>query len=245
MAIKIKSLIEELNETLKEISLLISQLSIEERTSNKPQELIELVGKKKKIELKLISISLKNPIPKTVLHLMHTTISSHLIKEGLQIEVEKVNYTFNDEQIQVIIEKFNDVFDTNLVIEEIIKSLKNNTIYQDILDLRGSYVMSIDDISDLSTVYKLIIKFKIRAKFIAITRELFPKLFDITKFDHFFEDHLHSNKSITEISKSIYEVVESRDRPRIKRMEKLKEEKRIKFFKDLFEGGWDQVFGKK
>jgi hypothetical protein len=182
------AIIEDLNNTLAQTSHLITQLSIEDRISRKPQELIDLNNKRKDLENQLITISLKEPLSKSTLNLLHPVISSRLVKEGLKVKLEKLDFSFNENQLKTIIETFITEFDSSANSDEIIKSIDDRTIYQELFDFKGPHVITFDDIRETGAVYKLAIKFKIRLKLLSLAKNLFPKQFEVERFNLCFEE---------------------------------------------------------
>ena len=113
--------------------------------------------------------------------------------------------------------------------EGIVESFLDNTIYQDLYDFRGSQKVLIDDLKDPNKMYELIIKFKFKLQIESIAKELFPKIFDKSKFDAFFDEVIFKNEMILNVYNKILSKVKREDKLRLVVKSKLNEEKRIAF----------------
>jgi hypothetical protein len=244
-----KELIEELQKTTKEINFLMTNLSIEERVKNKPESLIVLSTKKKNLLKALVEFSNKKPISKDLVKGIASNDLKTMINNGLMIETELQILKLSENDIEPIMNHFKSNFDISLFMEEILLSLKNNEIYQDIFDLKGKYPLSIDELRDIDSLYELIIRFKLIKEISKSVNILFPKIYDPNLYEAFFYKHIIQNTVFEEIFDVIYNDIKKEDS---ERYEKTKSEKVIKQNKLLnemlgssFEDFWNQIIKNK
>jgi hypothetical protein len=214
---KIENLVNDLNKTIKDINLIMDGMTYEERINNKPESLVKLSIQKNDIFNSLILISKENPISKDLLKYVNQIDMKFLIQNGLQFRLEGISVSkLNENHIQPILNVFKIRLDIQLFNRPILRSLRKDLIYQDLFDLKGKYPLSISDINNIESIYTLIIRFKLLKEISKIGKELFPKNYDSSSFESFYNDYVFDNIEFKNIFNQIYNHLEQADLNRYK-----------------------------